>query len=55
MLPKLRAKTGGLAAWTIAVLAVLVISILMLRPSVANQTTLEDSLGAAIQIETLPL
>ncbi len=56
MLPNIRDKAGGgLPAWTIAVLAVVILSVLMLRPTAAGHTTLEDSLGTDIQTEILPL
>ena len=50
-----RDEAGGLPAWTIAVLAVLILSTLMLRPIAARHTTLENSLGSEIQTEILPL
>ena len=55
MLPKFRDEAGGLPVWTIAVLAVLLLSTLMLRPIAAEHTSLEDTLGPDIQIEILPL
>jgi len=55
MLPIIRDKAGGLPAWTIAVLAIVILSALMLGPIAASQTTLENSLGADIQTETLPI
>jgi hypothetical protein len=55
MLPNIRDKAGVFPAWMIAVLALVILSALMFGPIAASQTTLEDSLGADIQTETLPL
>jgi len=55
MLPKNRNEAGGLPVWTIAVLAVLILSTLMLRPIAAKHSTLEDTLGPGIQTEILPI
>ena len=50
-----RDEAGGLPVWTIAVLAVVILSVMMFRPIAADHTTLENSLGSGVQTEVLPL
>ena len=48
MLSLMREKAGGLPAWILSVLAVVVLSVMMLRPVPAATVTLEDGLGAPV-------
>ena len=55
MLPRIRDERGGFPAWTIAVLAVLVLSAMFFRPGDTARSSLSDSLGPEVETRVLPL
>ena len=49
----LRSEDGGLRIWSLAVLLILVLSVLLLRPAPVERTTLDEGLGPRIVVERL--
>ncbi len=46
-------EDGGLPSWSLAVLLILGLSMMFLRPFPVTETTLEDSLGPEVVVERL--
>ncbi len=49
----LQSEDGGLPSWSLAVLLLLALSLVFLRPFPATETTLEDGLGPKVIVERL--
>ncbi len=49
----MKREDGGLPSWSLAVLLLLTLSLMFLRPYPVTQTTLEDGLGPEVVVERL--